>query len=167
VEVQDLGSQAIVDFMRVKPGDRVMDLCAGAGGKSLALAAMGARVRAWDIRPAALDELRKRADRAGLRIDIGPPRGHYDIALVDAPCSGTGVLRRHPENRWKLHSPTDVQERLLRDATRIAPRVVYATCALTLAENEHLVRAVGEPTREETVWPDELREGFFMAEIAG
>ncbi|MES2643003.1 MAG: RsmB/NOP family class I SAM-dependent RNA methyltransferase [Myxococcota bacterium] len=173
VEVMDLGSQAIVDFVAPTPGLRVLDLCAGAGGKSLALAALGADVQAWDVRPAALVELRKRAARANLAIRVGPPpspgKGRYDLVLVDAPCSGTGVLRRHPENRWKLRYPTDIQAQLLADARRLADRVVYATCALTRAENEALVRSVlgGEPLREATVWPDEDREGFYMAEVGG
>jgi 16S rRNA (cytosine967-C5)-methyltransferase len=167
VEVQDLGSQAIVDFAFPGEGARVLDLCAGAGGKSLALAALGAQVQAWDVRSHALDELQKRAARARLPIRTGPPKGRYDLVLVDAPCSGTGVLRRHPENRWKLRFPTEVQARLLHDARRLAPRVVYATCSLTRAENEALVRSVAEPIREATCWPDEDREGFYMAEIAG
>jgi 16S rRNA C967 or C1407 C5-methylase (RsmB/RsmF family) len=170
VEVQDLGSQRIVDaaFEGLGPGARVLDLCAGAGGKSLALAALGARVDAWDVRPQALRELGKRAERAGLRVRVGPPRGVYDLVLVDAPCSGTGVLRRHPENRWKLRYPTDIQAALLRDALRMAPRVVYATCSLAERENGALVRAsVGEPLREETLWPDAQREGFYWAEVRG
>ncbi len=189
VEVQDLGSQDIVAFAAsvllgrgasppqrppepARVGDlagaRILDLCAGAGGKSLALAALGARVQAWDVRPDALVELRKRAARAGLDIRVGPPSGRYDLVLVDAPCSGTGVLRRHPENRWKLRFPTDLQASILRDARRLGDRVVYATCSLTRAENEALVRSVaGEPLREATVWPDDDREGFYMAEIGG
>lgn len=170
VEVQDLGSQRIVDaaFEGLGPGARVLDLCAGAGGKSLALAALGARVDAWDVRPKALRELQRRAERAGLRIRVGPPRDRYDLVLVDAPCSGTGVLRRHPENRWKLAFPTTTQASLLRDALRLAPRVVYATCSLADRENGALVRAVaGEPLREETLWPDPQREGFYWAAVGG
>ncbi len=169
VEVQDLGSQAIVDFAAVTPGMRVLDLCAGAGGKSLAMAALGARVQAWDVRPAALVELRKRAARVGLDVQVGPPSGHYDLILVDAPCSGTGVLRRHPENRWKLAFPTDVQTTLVQRARPHADRVVYATCSLMLRENDALVRSAlgGAPMREATVWPDADREGFYMAEILG
>jgi 16S rRNA (cytosine967-C5)-methyltransferase len=165
VEVQDLNSQAIVDFAFPGRGARVLDLCAGAGGKSLALAALGAKVQAWDVRPRALDELAKRAARCGLDVRIGEPRGRYDLVLVDAPCSGTGVLRRHPENRWKLDFPVETQEMLLRRAREMAPRVVYATCALTRRENEMLVRRVAEPIREETRWPTDDAEGFYMAEI--
>ncbi len=177
IEVQDLGSQAIVDFVGevltgerggLLPGARILDLCAGAGGKSLALAALGARVQAWDTRRSALDELLKRAGRAGLDIRVGPPRGGYDLVLVDAPCSGSGVLRRHPENRWKMAFPTDTQEALLRDAVTRGKHVVYATCSLLRAENEDLVRRVAPaPIREATVWPDADHEGFFMAQIAG
>ena len=158
VEVQDLGSQRIVDAVlaRVGPGARVLDLCAGAGGKSLALAAGGARVQAWDVRPAALRELERRAGRCGLDVRIAPARAgdRFDLVLVDAPCSGTGVLRRHPENRWKLAFPTGVQAQLLGQALELAPEVVYATCSLAERENGALVRSVaGVPVAEETVWP--------------
>ncbi len=175
VEVQDLGSQAIADFAFPGAGARVLDLCAGAGGKALALAARGARVQAWDVRTHALEELRKRAYRARLPVTIGPPHGRYDLVLVDAPCSGTGVLRRHPENRWNLHAPTAIQAKLLSDARRLGDRVVYATCSLVRAENEALVRSVvgtgaltgAEPLREQTVWPTDDAEGFYMAELPG
>lgn len=168
VEVQDLGSQRIAEAAFPGPGARVLDLCAGAGGKTLALAALGAHVDAWDIRPGALGELRRRAARANLRVRIGEPKGRYDVVLVDAPCSGTGVLRRHPENRWKLRFPTDEQRGLLEYARTLGDRVVYATCALTLRENEEMVRSVAEPLREETLWPEEGgRDGFYVAELAG
>jgi 16S rRNA (cytosine967-C5)-methyltransferase len=104
-------------------------------------------------------------------VDIGPARAgyRYDLVLVDAPCSGTGVLRRHPENRWKLRFPVDAQRELLARARTLAPRVVYATCSLARRENEDLVRAVaGEPLRETTSWPaDGAGEGFYWAEVAG
>ncbi|MFZ5479740.1 MAG: hypothetical protein ACOZNI_23450 [Myxococcota bacterium] len=157
VEVQDLHSQRIVDVAFPGAGARVLDLCAGAGGKSLALAAMGARVQAWDVRPRALDELRKRAARAGLAVEIGPPKGTYDTVLVDAPCSGSGVLRRHPENRWKLRYMSDTQNVLMIQARRIAGRVVYSTCSLATRENEAIVPG------GETIWPTEEGEGFYVA----
>lgn len=166
VEVQDLHSQAIVDRVFPGPGARVLDLCAGAGGKSLALAALGARVRAWDARPGALAALRERAARARLAVEVGPPEGRYDLVLVDAPCSGTGVLRRHPENRWKLEAPTATQRALLTRALGLGDRVVYATCALARAENEDLVRAVGEGVDEHTWWPEAGGgDGFYVAEV--
>lgn len=165
VEVQDLHSQAVVDRAFPGEGARVLDLCAGAGGKSLALAAMGARVQAWDVRPAALDELARRAARARLPIRIAPPEGGYDLVLVDAPCSGTGVLRRHPENRWKLRFPVDTQRELLRRALALGDRVVYATCALTRRENE-AVTAPHAPRAEATLWPEPAGgDGFYWAEL--
>lgn len=166
VEIQDLGSQAIVDAAGVGPGTRVMDLCAGAGGKSLSLAALGADVQAWDIRPKALDALAERARRARLPVRIAPPRGRYDLVLVDAPCSGTGVLRRHPENRWKFTVPTATQRELLELATGMAPTVLYATCSLLRCENEELVREIAEPTAEQTLWPEaDGPDGFYWARM--
>ncbi len=168
VEVQDLHSQEVVDFAFPGVGARVLDLCAGAGGKSLSLAALGARVQAWDVRPQALRELDKRARRAGLDIRIAPPAGRYDLILVDAPCSGTGVLRRHPENRWNLHFPVETQSSLLARALEWAPTVVYATCSLMSRENELLVRTVAEPILERTWWPSAGGgEGFFVAKLLG
>jgi len=108
VEVQDEGSQLLVDA--VPEGARVWDVCAGAGGKALALAARGARVLASDVRGGALAETRRRAQRASVEVETvvieangalpAVVRGFEpDVVLVDAPCSGTGVLRRHPANR--------------------------------------------------------------------
>ncbi len=176
VEVQDLGSQRIVDAAweaarTVGPSPRVLDLCAGAGGKSLALAALGAHVQAWDIRPQALRELGKRAARAGLDITIAPPRPdqRFELVLVDAPCSGTGVLRRHPENRWKLQFPTAIQAGLLERALDLAPQVVYATCSLARRENEDIVsRVTGHHEAGTTNWPGDALggEGFYWSVIA-
>lgn len=161
LEVQDLGSQRIAEAAFLGPGCRVLDLCAGAGGKSLTLAALGARVTAWDVRRTALRELEDRARRAGLEVTVAEPRGTYDVVLVDAPCSGTGVLRRHPENRWKLQFPVEVQRQLLARARGMAGKVVYATCALTLRENEEVA---GPGT---TLWPEpERSEGYFWAELS-
>jgi 16S rRNA (cytosine967-C5)-methyltransferase len=158
LEVQDLGSQRIAEAAFVGEGCRVLDLCAGAGGKALTLAALGARVTAWDVRTAALRELADRARRARLPIQIAEPEGRFDVVLADVPCSGTGVLRRHPENRWKLRFPVDTQRALLQRARRLGGRVVYATCALTRAENEEVA---GEGT---TLWPEAGgSEGYFWA----
>jgi 16S rRNA (cytosine967-C5)-methyltransferase len=184
IEVQDLGSQRIVDALaaRLPPGARILDACAGAGGKALSLAALGYRVQAWDVRPDALRELSRRAARCGLDVRIAPPgpRERFDAVLIDAPCSGTGVLRRHPENRTRLSFPTQMQAELLSRARSMAPGVLYATCSLADRENGALVRRVaGEPTHEETVWPgrplpahaglpalEDDPEGFYWAWLA-
>ena len=154
--VQDRGSQHIAEVAFPGRGGTVLDLCAGAGGKSLAMAAMGAKVQAWDVRTRALDELAKRAAAARLSIYVAPPKGRYDVVLVDAPCSETGVLRRHPENRWKLQFPTDAQRRLVEQARGLGDRVVYATCSLAMRENEEIVPG------GETLWPGES-EGYYLA----
>lgn len=143
-EVQDLSSQALVAAIHAAhplSGATVLDRCAGAGGKSLALAALGARVQATDLRPAALHELARRAARAHHRIALGEPGDGYDVVLVDAPCSGTGRLRREPTLRWGLEPGRHLaaQAALLADAaTRVRPGglLAYATCSLLAAENE-------------------------------
>ncbi len=138
-EVQDSSSQRFVDAIPLEPGQRVLDLCAGGGGKSLALAARGGRVRAWDIRDKALDELEKRAARARAPVTIGPPRP-APIVVVDAPCSGTGRLRREPALRWKLEQDALLadQEDLVAEAADLVEAggiLAYATCSLLASEN--------------------------------
>ncbi len=158
LEVQDLGSQRIAEAAFLGPGCRVLDLCAGAGGKSLTLAALGAKVTAWDVRRNALHELADRAHRAQLPIEIAEPRGTYDVVLVDAPCSGTGVLRRHPENRWKLRFPIDIQRDLFQRARKMGGKVIYATCSLARRENEEIA---GDGI---TLWPEPGgSEGYFWS----
>src|SRR6185295_13931831 len=116
VEVQDEGSQLIALACEPKPGERILDLCAGAGGKSLALAAVapGAAVLATDSNRARLSKLPARAERAGAVIEtrlLNPPsevaelpdwQGAADLVVIDAPCSGSGTWRRNPEGRWRL-----------------------------------------------------------------
>jgi 16S rRNA (cytosine967-C5)-methyltransferase len=167
-EVQDEGSQLLAAL--VPAGGEVIDLCAGAGGKSLALAAAGHRVTAADVRPGALAELQRRARRAGARIEtirirdgrLPPKLRKREVGrvLVDAPCSGTGVLRRHPEHRWQfddglLKERTALQRRILdRAAGLVAPggSLVYGTCSLLAEENEHVVSSFlsGHPDFEAT-----------------
>jgi len=154
IEVQDSGSQLACMAVGARPGDLVVDLCAGAGGKSLALAAaMDNRgtVLACDIDRARLSKLAPRAERAGATIIdtrlLDPGRelvaladwvGGADVVLVDAPCSGTGTWRRNPEARWRLSDKalsrlTEVQARLLDMAmTLVKPggRLIYVTCSL-------------------------------------
>lgn len=145
-ELQDLASQKVSAY--VQAGNRsVLDLCAGAGGKSLAMAAMGGQVFATDIRSRALDELRSRAKRARTKIQVVPRNNlrTYEKVLVDAPCSGSGVWRRHPEFRWRLEDegpPTSLQLELLNEAAQHVAsggEVIYATCSALRAENEYVV----------------------------
>lgn len=184
-EVQDEASQRVAGLAGRGP---VVDLCAGAGGKSLALAARGLEVTACDVRKAALDELRRRARRARAAIRTvlvqrdGPvPLDPVPTVLVDAPCTGSGVLRRHPEHRWQwsaehMSDLVGLQARIL---DRAAPLVaaggdlVYATCSVLREEGEDQVDAflVRHPrfALAETLrtWPH--RDGgdaFFAAVLA-
>lgn len=156
-EVQDCGSQLVLETAGVPGGGHWLDACAGAGGKSLQLAGMlgpAGRVTARDPRPGALRELRERARRAGLsgRVSAGAagdPTGGYDGVLVDAPCSGSGTWRRAPHLRWTttpqaVAAAARLQLQLLREnAPRVRPggRLVYATCSLCRSENERVVEA--------------------------
>jgi 16S rRNA (cytosine967-C5)-methyltransferase len=180
-EVQDEGSQLIAEACAVRPGERWLDLCAGNGGKSLALAAQGAQVLACDVHAQRLANLQSRSARAGASIPVrvlvegqesDALRGEsFDGVLVDAPCSELGTLRRHPGARWRISEPAlaslpALQLRLLTLARTLCPqgKLVYATCSLRRAENEAVVAASGLPMRLRTLRPDrEGTDGFFIA----
>ena len=170
-EVQDRSSQAFCEALVVEPGMRVLDLCAGAGGKSLALAARGAAVTATDIRSKALDELEKRAARAGAKIAIEEPTP-APLVVVDAPCSGSGRLRRNPALRWGLSAGAhlSVQQSLIEDAAALVEpggTLVYATCSLLDAENAHPCPDGFERTNERTLWPHrDKSDGFYWRVMA-
>lgn len=158
IEVQDAGSQIVALASGARPGDRVIDLCAGAGGKTLALAAAMANegvILATDTDRGRLQRLPPRAARAGVTIAetrlLDPNReaaaledwcGAADVALVDAPCSGTGTWRRNPEARWRLTPErlarlTETQGRLLdiaADLVRPGGRLIHVVCSLLDAE---------------------------------
>jgi 16S rRNA (cytosine967-C5)-methyltransferase len=150
VEVQDVASQAVVAELPLHPGMRVLDYCAGGGGKALAILGRcpGAVVTAHDADPARMADLPARAARAGVEIpriataDL-PCVGLFDLVLCDAPCSGSGAWRRAPEARWRLTPEglsriTAMQDRVLAAASRlVAPDglLAYATCSLFEAEN--------------------------------
>jgi 16S rRNA (cytosine967-C5)-methyltransferase len=156
IEVQDEGSQLIALACDAKAGDRIVDFCAGGGGKALALAASApsATILATDSNRARLSKLAPRAERAGASIEtrlLSPPnelddladwRGEADLVLVDAPCSGSGTWRRNPEARWRL-TPDRLdrliaaQQRLLdlaAELVRPGGRLVYAVCSLLSRE---------------------------------
>lgn len=163
VEVQDEGSQLIALSCSLKDGEVAIDLCAGAGGKSLALAAAapGASILATDSNRQRLWKLAPRAERAGATIKailLNPPNeldqlgdwaGKADLVLVDAPCSGSGTWRRNPEGRWRLTPErldrvTAVQQRLLdlgAELVRPGGRVVYAVCSILSREGAGAIAA--------------------------
>ncbi len=153
-EIQDLGSQLIVDACEAKPGMTVLDLCAGAGGKTLGLASYmqgKGRLIASDTNRARLDQLTRRANRAGaleietMLLNPGKERtmladlaGACDVVLIDAPCSGSGTWRRNPETRWRLN-PARLEQVIAAQANlldiaaeMVAPggHLVYAVCSL-------------------------------------
>jgi 16S rRNA (cytosine967-C5)-methyltransferase len=163
VEVQDEGSQLIAVACQPSEGTRILDLCAGAGGKALALAAAapGASILATDTNRARLAKLPVRADRAGAAIETrlldGGREGSqlaefekgFDVVLVDAPCSGSGTWRRNPEGRWRLTPErldrvTAIQSRLLDTAAPLVKpggSLVYAVCSILAREGAGQVDA--------------------------
>jgi len=152
-EFQDEAAQIASLLCGARPGMRVLDSAAGAGGKSLALAAAmenKGEIVARDIRPDALARLAGRAARAGVTIihnDLGS--APFDLVLVDAPCSGSGTWRRQPELKWRLtpnrlEQFTKTQDQLLAEAaSSLKPggRLVYATCSVLPCENEGRIAA--------------------------
>ncbi len=164
VEVQDEGSQLLALLTDAKRGEMVVDFCAGAGGKTLALGAAmrnTGRLYAFDIAGHRLEALKPRLARSGLSnvypVQIAHERderikrlaGKIDRVLVDAPCSGLGTLRRNPDLKWR-QSPKAVQELQLKQSAILAGaarllksggRLVYATCSLLASENETVVTA--------------------------
>lgn len=147
VELQDAASQAVVEALPLSDGMRVLDHCAGGGGKTLAMAAR-ARLRLWahDINPRRMADLPARARRAGVEVtltDRPEADAPYDLVLVDAPCSGSGSWRRDPEGKWaltpeRLEALVTEQARILeRAAAMVVPGGVlaYATCSLIEREN--------------------------------
>jgi 16S rRNA (cytosine967-C5)-methyltransferase len=164
IEIQDEGSQLVAALVQAKAGMSVVDFCAGAGGKTLALAATmnnKGRIVACDVMDRRLERSRERFRRAGAHnIELHPLKnendqwvkrneGKYDCVLVDAPCSGTGTWRRNPDARWKNLGPRldellGLQSRILISAARLVKaggRLVYATCSLLPEENEAQVEA--------------------------
>ncbi|WP_282080243.1 RsmB/NOP family class I SAM-dependent RNA methyltransferase [Aquimarina algiphila] len=160
-EVQDASSQLVADFLDVQPGQRVVDTCAGAGGKTLHLAALmenKGQVIAMDIYGNKLKELKRRARRAGAhniepRViestkDIKKLHNKADRVLIDAPCSGLGVLSRNPDAKWKLQPEfldtiKNTQAEILESYSKMVKpggKLVYATCSILPSENQDQVK---------------------------
>jgi 16S rRNA (cytosine967-C5)-methyltransferase len=153
--IQDPGAGLVCRYADARPGQIVADLCAAPGGKALYLARVAAYVVATDPSSARLRMLQDNVARTGLPVGVvraraeAPPLRAVDLVLVDAPCTGTGTLRRHPDARWRL-GPDDpdvlarVQARLLRGAASVVPSggfLVYSTCTLEPEENQGVVEA--------------------------
>ncbi|MCX9082217.1 MAG: 16S rRNA (cytosine(967)-C(5))-methyltransferase RsmB [Candidatus Methanoperedens sp.] len=153
-EVQDEGSQLVTLLTGAKPGERVIDACAGNGGKSLFLSSLmknRGTVIASDLSPMKLANLRKRATKAGAfniktanKESLTEYDGKGDCVFIDAPCSGMGVFRRNPDSKWRL-TPQDVEElaakqkEILSKYSRLVRpggRLIYATCTISKEENE-------------------------------
>ncbi len=192
-EVQDASSQLVADFLEVEPGQRIVDTCAGAGGKTLHLAALmenKGQVIAMDIYANKLKELKRRARRAGAHNietrtiestkDIKKLYGKADRVLIDAPCSGLGVLSRNPDAKWKLQPEfldtiRKTQAEILESYSKMVKpggKMVYATCSILPSENQDQVTAFLKTTQGEqfTLIKDKKVlshqsgfDGFYMA----
>ncbi|AQX85675.1 class I SAM-dependent methyltransferase [Elizabethkingia sp. HX WHF] len=191
-EVQDASSQLIGKFLDVKEGMRVVDACAGAGGKTLHIAALmknKGQIIALDIFEWKLAELKRRAKRAGAHnietriIDdnkvIKRLHNSADRLLIDAPCSGLGVLKRNPDSKWKIDQDfidriKKEQENILQDYSKIIKKggqMVYATCSILPSENTLQTKNFIEKNPEyeligeEKIMPSHGYDGFYMALI--
>ncbi|WP_298918277.1 RsmB/NOP family class I SAM-dependent RNA methyltransferase [uncultured Roseobacter sp.] len=154
VELQDASSQAVADLVPLKQGERLLDFCAGAGGKVLAVAGrIAGDFLAHDVDPRRMKDLPVRASRAGVSVkqvslkdaQQGP---QFDTVLVDAPCSGSGSWRRDPQGKWlltpeKLGHVVDLQKEILDQAAKLVQpqgHLVYATCSLLECENAFQIK---------------------------
>lgn len=192
-EVQDASSQLVADFLDVKPGMKVVDTCAGAGGKTLHLASLmenKGQIIAMDIYESKLKKLKIRAKRNGVHniemkvIDSTKPikklYNKADRVLIDAPCSGLGVLRRNPDAKWKLEPEfidniKKTQQEILQQYSRMVKpggKMVYATCSVLPSENrkqvdEFLTSESGKGftfVKDNNVFAHESGyDGFYMA----
>jgi 16S rRNA (cytosine967-C5)-methyltransferase len=164
---QSRGSQLAGLAVGARPGERVLDLCAAPGGKATQLAALGAEVTAiekHDGRARELDENCRRLGAGSVRVlnadalDLAPELTGFDRALVDAPCSGLGVLASRPDLRWRAHPLAELQLDLLRAAAarvRLGGTVTYSVCTINREENEDVVSALGlEPEPLGELWPE-------------
>lgn len=180
VEIQDAASQAVVEALPITPGMRVLDFCAGGGGKALAMAAQGAQVTVHDANPGRMRDLPSRADRAGVRLtatEAPEAAGPFDLVLTDVPCSGSGAWRRSPEGKWaltpeRLNDLCRTQSAILDRAAALVRQggwLAYATCSLLDAENTAQIQGFAARSSEFSLaWERRLTpldggDGFYMA----
>ena len=194
-ELQDASSQLVAPFLNVEKGMRVCDVCAGAGGKTLHLSCLmenKGKIIAMDINQFKLNELRKRSKRNGAfniqtkLIDnlksVKKLYGKFDRLLIDAPCSGLGVLKRNPDAKWKLNLDfmQRVREKQLSILKKYSPlvkkggKLVYATCSILPSENEMQIKKflkseegkIFDFEDENKINPSDGFDGFYMARLA-
>ncbi|MCA8881673.1 MAG: RsmB/NOP family class I SAM-dependent RNA methyltransferase [Rhodobacteraceae bacterium] len=185
IELQDAASQAVADLVPLKPGRRLLDFCAGGGGKTLAVAGrVAGHFFAHDAVPRRMADLPVRAERAGLDVrclatDELAAADPFDVVLCDAPCSGSGSWRRDPEGKWtltpdRLADLAGLQARILDAAAPLAAQdgvLVYATCSLLDAENRDQVAGfLSRNPRWRCLWqrrftPLDGGDGFFSAAL--
>ena len=193
-EVQDASSQLVAPFLQVKPGDRVIDACAGAGGKTLHLSSLmenKGQIIALDLYENKLLELKRRAKRNGAHnITVKPIESNKTIkklhnsadkVLIDAPCSGLGVLKRNPDAKWKLQPEfieeiKKIQAEILQNYSSMVKaggHLVYATCSILPSENEEQVKkflaqnSEFSLVEEKKISPAKTGfDGFYMALLA-
>lgn len=191
-EVQDASSQKIAYALDVQPKMRVVDVCAGAGGKTLHLAALmenKGQIIAMDIHDWKLKELKRRAKRAGAHNvetraisdskTVKRLYGKADRLLIDAPCSGLGVLKRNPDSKWKIDQDfinriKNEQAEILQNYAKILKsggKMIYATCSILPSENQEQVQNFlknnpdFEFVTDEKVMPSDGYDGFYLAII--
>lgn len=191
-EIQDASSQLIAPFLELEKGMKVIDACAGAGGKSLHIAALmknKGEIISMDVEERKLVELRMRGERAGASIiktqlinaeSIHKNKNSADRLLLDVPCSGLGVIRRNPDAKWKLNLDfinrikQTQQEIICNYSQMLKPGgiMVYATCSILPGENQNQVETFLKSRNNEfklmsdrKVLPSEGFDGFYMASI--
>ncbi len=185
VELQDASSQAAMEALDLRPGARVLDYCAGGGGKTLALAArLDGEWFAHDASARRMSDLPARAARAGAEVRLCETQdlqglAPFDAVLCDVPCSGSGTWRRGPQAKWNL-TPDDLadlgrmqQDILVRAADLVTPggRLVYCTCSIFIEENERVIdRFLCESDdwfcATSRRWPiSETGDGFFSTQL--
>lgn len=182
VELQDAASQFAISAVPVPPGARILDYCAGGGGKALALADQhDAQVFAHDIAPHRMADLPARAARAQVQITVLRPQdvtaqAPYDLVFCDAPCSGSGTWRRTPDAKWRLTQDRlsqlqDMQDEVLAKAAPLVAQngiLAYATCSVLSCENDQRIarfRAINpewDVTARHQLIPGPDGDGFYL-----
>lgn len=190
-EIQDASSQLIAPFLDLKEGMTVIDACAGAGGKSLHIAAKmnnKGKIISMDVEERKLIELKKRADRGGVNIiktqlindaSLSKLKNTADRLLLDVPCTGLGVIKRNPDAKWKLSLEfvTEIQktqQTIISNYSQMLKQdgiMVYATCSILPSENQKQVELFLENNKnfelveDRKVLPSEGFDGFYMAKL--